>query len=72
MRLRTALAAFVISSALGARADFIDLNANPFDIPQNKAPRVGRSNLLLIPVQIDYGAYQPVDMDRLHQFFEGA
>jgi M6 family metalloprotease-like protein len=72
MRLRTALAAFVISSAFGARADFIDLNANPFDIPQNKAPRVGRSNLLLIPVQIDYGAYQPVDMDRLHQFFEGA
>ena len=72
MRFRSSAAALLICLAFGARADFIDLDANPADIPQNKAPRTGHSNVLLIPVQIDFGKYQPVDMDRLHQFFEGA
>ena len=58
--------------AFSARADFIDLYANPYDVPQNKAPRLGRSSILLIPVQIDAGKYQPIDMDRMHAFFEGA
>ncbi len=72
MRLRSTVAALLICSAFGARADFIDLNANPFDIPQNKAPQLGHSRVLVIPVQIDFGSYQPVDMDRLRQFLEGA
>jgi M6 family metalloprotease-like protein len=72
MRFRSLVAGLLISVAFGARADFIDLYANPLDIPQNKAPAKGHSNVLLIPVQIDFGSYQPVDMDRLHQFFEGA
>ena len=72
MRVRSIAAALFVCLASGARADFIDLNANPSDIPQNKAPRTGHSNVLLIPVQIDFGKYQKVDLDRLHQFFEGA
>src|SRR5207237_1380465 len=54
--------------APGARADFIDLYANKLDVPQNKAPRVGRSRLVLIPVQID--GYEPVDVEKLKSFFQ--
>jgi M6 family metalloprotease-like protein len=63
------LAAMLVSPSV--RADFIDLYADPYDVPVNKAPRLGKSSLLVIPVQIDFGAYAAVDMDRLHQFFEG-
>src|SRR4051812_41551666 len=72
MRIGSIVASLLVFSAASARADFIDLYSNPFDVPQNKAPRLGKSSVLLIPVQIDAGKYQPVDMDRLHAFFEGA
>src|SRR5438552_819321 len=60
----------VLCTAAAARADFIDLYANKLDMPQNKGPRLGRSRVVVIPVQIDAGSYLPVDMDRLHDFFE--
>jgi M6 family metalloprotease-like protein len=72
MRSSAVLIAFSLCAASAARADFIDLYADPTDVPQNKAPRAGSSSVLLIPVQIDFGTYKPVDMARLHQFFEGA
>jgi M6 family metalloprotease-like protein len=60
----------LVCAATGARADFIDLYANKLDMPLNKGPRTGRSKVLVIPVQIDAQGYQPVDMARLHDFFE--
>jgi hypothetical protein len=71
---RAALCLALITTA--ARADFIDLWANKLDMPLNKAPRVGHSRVLLIPVQIDYsgpaGAFAPIDMARLGRFFTDA
>lgn len=58
-----------LCAAAAARADFIDLYANPLDMPQNKGPRVGHSKVVLIPVQIDFGGYKPVDLDKLRAFF---
>ena len=72
MRVCKLLAALLVCSAFAARADFTDLYADAFDVPQNKAPRSGHSSIVLIPVQVDFGAYRPVDMDRLHAFFETA
>ena len=67
------LGAFVVFAPAAARADFIDLWANKTDSPLNKAPKRGKSKLLVIPVQIDYtapgGAFQPIDMDQLTSFF---
>jgi hypothetical protein len=63
------VAAALLSSA-AARADFIDHYANKLDMPQNKGPRLGRSKVVVIPVQIDVPGFAPVDMDRLHDFFE--
>src|SRR5207245_1818623 len=60
----------LVLCASAARADFIDLYANKLDMPQNKGPRLGRSKVVVIPVQIDANGYLPVDMDRLHDFFE--
>jgi len=60
-------------AATAARADFIDLWANKIDMPTNKAPRVGRSRVLVIPVQIDYvgakGALPAIDLDAVKAFF---
>src|SRR5260221_1081980 len=70
MRSRLIIAALL--SAAAARADYIDLYADKLDMPRNKAPRVGRSNVLVVPVQIDLPGFPPLDMDRLHAFFEGA
>jgi hypothetical protein len=60
----------VLLCAAAARADFIDLYANKLDMPQNKGPRLGRSKVVVIPVQIDAPGFSPVDMNRLHDFFE--
>ena len=74
---RATLAALCGLLALGgaAKADFIDLGADPSDLV-NKAPRRGHSKLLVIPVQIDYaapgGGFQAVDMDALTSFFAGS
>ena len=69
------LGALVVFSPVAARADFIDLWADKTDVPLNKAPKRGKSKLLLIPVQIDYtapgGAFQPIDVDQLKTFFTG-
>lgn len=69
---RAALCA-LIAASFAARADFIDLWANKTDMPLNKAPRSGKSRLLLIPVQIDFtgakGSYPPIDLARLKTFF---
>ncbi len=58
--------------AFAAKADFIDLGADPSDLV-NKAPHRGHSKLLVIPVQIDYtapgGGFKAVDMDALTSFF---
>ena len=70
MRSCKLLAAVLVCSAFAARADFTDLYADAFDVPQNKAPRTGHSSVVLIPLQVDFGTYQPVDLDRLHKFFE--
>ena len=65
----------VVSVAFAAKADFIDLGADPSDLV-NKAPHRGHSKLLVIPVQIDYsapgGGFRPVDMDALTSFFAGS
>ncbi|MCA1827176.1 MAG: hypothetical protein ABR567_16515 [Myxococcales bacterium] len=68
--MRVLLAALVICSASSARADFSDLYANALDVPLNKAPKAGRSSVVLIPVQVDFGTFQPVDIERLRAFFE--
>src|SRR5437763_11410809 len=70
MRYPILAAILVLCTAAAARADFIDLYANKTDMPQNKGPRLGRSKVVVIPVQIDANGYLPVDMDRLHDFFE--
>lgn len=70
--MRYAFLAAALCAAPAARADFIDLYANTQDVPENKAPRVGNSNVVVIPVQVDFGNFHPIDMDRLHVFFEGA
>jgi len=72
MRLKALFVTVLLAAASGARADFTDLYADSTDVPVNKAPRSGHSSVVLIPVQIDFGQYQPVDMAALHQFFEGA
>lgn len=69
--MRKILAALLLTTAFAARADFTDLYADTTDIPQNKAPALGHSNVVLIPVQIDFGNAPAVDMDRLHAFFDG-
>src|SRR5205085_6935972 len=68
--LRKLSIATVLALATAARADFIDLYANKTDMPLNKGPRIGRSRVVVIPVQIDFGTYQAVDMARLHAFFD--
>src|SRR5262249_43292659 len=72
MRLRSIALFLLVFSALSARADFIDLYANPYDVPQNKAPRIGHRSLVLTRVQIDAGSYKPIDMDGMRAFSEGA
>ncbi len=66
------LCALIASLAPAARADFIDLWANKLDMPLNKAPRLGKSKVLLIPVEIAYGQNPPIDRAALTSFFTGA
>ena len=70
------LGALAVLSPVAARADFIDLWADKTDALLNKAPKRGKSKLLVIPVQVDYtapgGAFQPIDLDQLNAFFTGA
>ena len=63
------IAAVLLAAATGARADFIDLYADKLDMPRNKAPRVGRSKVVLIPVEIDNAGYDPIDQERVRAFF---
>ena len=65
--MRYAILALVLASASAARADFIDLYANPMDMPENKAPRTGHSSVLVIPVQID--VFPAIDQDAAQKFF---
>ena len=44
------LGALVVFSPVAARADFIDLWADKTDVPLNKAPKRGKSKLLLIQI----------------------
>ena len=67
--LRAVSFAAIVACALPARADFIDLYADKLDMPLNKAPRTGRSKLVLIPVQIDNVGFPAVDLARLNEFF---
>jgi M6 family metalloprotease-like protein/uncharacterized protein (TIGR03382 family) len=75
MARRVLLAALCVAtlSPLAARADFIDMWSDKTDMPVNKAPRVGASSVVLIPVQIDYtgpnGAYPAIDLDSLKAFY---
>lgn len=78
MQLKTTVATLVAAAGIlvstaPARADFIDLWADKSDMPAHKAPKLGHSRVLLIPVEIDYtgarGAYLPVDMAALTSFF---
>lgn len=66
---RLALCLGLCLTAAAAHADYIDLYANPLDMPQNKGPRVGHSKVVLIPVQIDFAGYKPVDLGKLRTFF---
>ena len=62
-----ALAALAVVSP--ARADFTDLYASKLDMPLNKAPRLGHSRIVVIPVQIDRQGAAPIDLAKLRSFY---
>ncbi len=63
------LAALLFALPPPARADFADHFARRDDVGQQKAPVLGKSRLLIIPVQVD--GHTPFDMAATRAFFEG-
>ena len=67
--MRTLLALGLLLLAGTAHADFADEFALNTDIPGNKAPVVGHSRVLVLPLEVDDGAHPLIDMGQVEAFF---
>lgn len=69
MTIRVAIALACALAAVPARADFADHWATDGDVGTNKAPRLGASRLLVVPVEVRNQGYAPLDRGALERFF---